>query len=140
MGSVREGRNVVRVAKFLQRKLTETGHEVELVGKDSCSGPLKVINTRLRFSDPEIVDVPLLKRPLHFYTSRNRATTVLRRFNDQVKAADAYVVLTAEYNRQLPPALTNLLDHLPPLSYAFKISGIVAYSTGKRALEGTLER
>ena len=31
-----------------------------------------------------------------------------------IDAADAYVVVTAEYNNCLPPPLTNLLDHFSP--------------------------
>jgi len=74
--------------------------------------------------------LPLLKQPLQFYPSPTQAPKVLQDLNEKIKSADAFVVLTAEYNRQMPPALTNLLDHFPPLSYAFKASAIVSYSMG----------
>lgn len=40
-------------------------------------------------------------------------------------------MISSEYNRAVPPAMVNLLDHLPPRSYAFKTSAIVSYSMGK---------
>lgn len=40
------------------------------------------------------------------------------------------MVVCAEYNHSVPPALKNLLDHFGPAEFAFKPSGIVTYSTG----------
>ena len=58
--------------------------------------------------------MPVLKQPLHFYADSTKAPEVLHKLNEIVIKADAYLILTAEYNRSLPPALTNLMDHLPP--------------------------
>ena len=51
--------------------------------------------------------------------------------NKVIAAADAFVVLAAEYNHSLPPALTNLMDHF--FSYKYRPSGIVSYSAGPYA-------
>ena len=56
---------------------------------------------------------------------------VLEDTNKVIAAADAYVVLAAEYNHSLPPALTNLMDHF--FSYKHRPSGIVCYSAGPYA-------
>ncbi len=40
------------------------------------------------------------------------------------------VLVSAEYNATIPPALTNLLDHFPPASYRHKPCSIVTYSLG----------
>ena len=47
-----------------------------------------------------------------------------------IEAADAFVVITAEYNHSMPPALTNLMDHFPIKAYKYRPTGIVSYSAG----------
>mmetsp|Transcript_30399 Transcript_30399/g.50299 ORF Transcript_30399/g.50299 Transcript_30399/m.50299 type:complete len:228 (-) Transcript_30399:279-962(-) len=42
--------------------------------------------------------------------------------------ADCYVIVTAEYNHSVPPALLSMLDHFGGSCYAGKPSGIVTYS------------
>lgn len=59
----------------------------------------------------------MLKKPLHFYQDWSQAPEVLHILNKLVSEADAYIIVTAEYNRSLPPGLTNLLNHLPPPRY-----------------------
>ena len=43
LGSVREGRLGLRVAKFMENYLVKTGHEVELFGKDSLQAIFFVV-------------------------------------------------------------------------------------------------
>jgi len=50
--------------------------------------------------------------------------------NNKLKESDAVVVVSAEYNHSIPPALSNMLDYFPLASYAYKPSGIVCYSMG----------
>lgn len=64
--------------------------------------------------DPEHYNLPLLKQPFHFYQDPSKIPEKLNSLNSKIAGADAYIILLAEYNRTLPPALTNLLDHLPP--------------------------
>jgi len=114
LGSVRDGRMGDRVGKFVASKLSEAKHNVEVL-------------------DPMTLDIPLLKQALQFYPDPSKAPQILRDINEKIKNADAFVVITAEYNRQMPPALTNLIDHFPPGSYAFRPSAIVSYSLGPGA-------
>ena len=50
--------------------------------------------------------------------------------HQKIKDAQGFVIVTAEYNCSLPPALTNLLDHFPPPSYRHKPASIASYSMG----------
>ena len=68
----------------------------------------------MQFVDPEEYDLPVVKKPLHFYSDPSQAPEKLHKLNKAIQDADAYVILLAEYNRSLPPALTNLMDHIPP--------------------------
>jgi len=69
-------------------------------------------------------------KPLHYYRDRAEAPNWLREADRKLSEADAVVVLSAEYNRCIPPALSNLLDHFPGSSFSYKPSAIVCYSMG----------
>src|SRR5207244_6390479 len=58
-----------------------------------------------------------------------QAPEPLERLAAILKPADAYVIVSAEYNHSIPPALSNLLDHFLE-EYFFKPSAIVCYSPG----------
>eukprot|EP00794_Sanderia_malayensis_P008798 gene8798-9739_t len=114
VGSVREGRMSERVVSHLKKVFADhqsDGHTFEVI-------------------DPEDYDIPLLKQPLHFYRDPSKAPAILHQLNDTIKNADAYIIVSAEYNRTIPPALTNIMDHFPPASYGFKPSAVVTYSMG----------
>ena len=53
------------------------------------------------------------------------------------RRADAFVIVTAEYNHSIPPALSNTLDHFLE-EYFWRPSAIVCYSAG--AFGGTTRR
>jgi len=111
MGSVRDGRNVTRVEKFITSKLKEANYEVDVW-------------------DPKELNLPMLTQSLHLYPDPSKAPQQLREMDEKIRAADAFIVLTPEYNRQLPPALTNMIDYFSPVSYAYRASAIVCYSLG----------
>lgn len=111
LGSVREGRMGLRVARFIVKQLEAANHVVELF-------------------DPLEMQIPMLVKPLHHYRDQTEAPDWLRDANRKVREADAVVVVSAEYNHSIPPALSNLLDHFPGSSFAYKPSGIVCYSMG----------
>ena len=49
----------------------------------------------------------------------------------RIRAADAYVMVSPEYNHSPSPALTDLLNAFPSSAFAFKPSLIVTYSSGQ---------
>lgn len=109
-GSVRTERKGIRAARFLEESCRRRGHRVALV-------------------DPAVQELPLLDRMYKEYEPREKAPPVLRRIAEAVVPADAYVVVSGEYNHGVPPALSNLLDHFLE-EYFRKPSAIVCYSAG----------
>jgi len=107
LGSIRDGRIGKKVAEYLKKRLD--GFNVD-------------------FMDPDVLELPLLRKPIHFYEEQSEAPQLLQDLHERIKKADAYVVITPEYNRNISPVLTNFMDHFPPSSYNGKVSGIVSYS------------
>jgi NAD(P)H-dependent FMN reductase len=108
-GSVRDGRQGIKAAKFVIKEFERRKHFVKLV-------------------DPLEYDIPLLKKMYKEY-GEGEAPENLQKLHDLFTKADAIVVVSAEYNHSIPPALSNLLDHFMP-EFFHKPSGIVTYSAG----------
>ena len=109
LGTVRSQRIGPRVAKFIVRRLQERGQAPTLV-------------------DPVEFPLPLLDKMYKDYPA-GQAPPVLERLTQIIKPADAYVIVSAEYNHSIPPALSNLLDHFLE-EYFWRPSAIVCYSPG----------
>jgi NAD(P)H-dependent FMN reductase len=60
---------------------------------------------------------------------KGSAPPSLERLAALFRAADAFVIVSAEYNHSIPPALSNLLDHFLE-EYFWRPSAIVCYSAG----------
>jgi NAD(P)H-dependent FMN reductase len=108
-GSVRETRQGIKAARFVERQLAGRGHSASLV-------------------DPMECRLPLLDRMYKEYP-KGEAPEVLERLATLYRAADAFVVVSGEYNHGIPPALKNLLDHFLE-EYFWRPSAIVCYSAG----------
>jgi NAD(P)H-dependent FMN reductase len=80
--------------------------------------------------DPEALPLEILKVPLQFYPKQEEAPEWLREADAKIRGADGFLILSAEYNCGIPPALSNLIDHFPPASYRHRPVGIVTYSMG----------
>lgn len=63
--------------------------------------------TDVEFDFVEIGDLPLY----NYDDDANQAASV-KRVKAQIKAADAVLVVTPEYNRSIPAALKNVVDHV----------------------------
>lgn len=109
LGSVRRDRIGIRVARYAVAALEKRGHQVTMV-------------------DPVDFSLPLLDRMYKEYEP-GQAPPVLERLAEIIRDADAYVIVSAEYNHSIPPALSNLLDHFLE-EYFFKPSAIMCYSAG----------
>ena len=72
--------------------------------------------------------MPLLDRMYKEY-EKGTAPQILESLATLYRTADAFVVVTGEYNHSIPPALSNLLDHFLE-EYFFRPSAIVCYSSG----------
>lgn len=108
-GSVRTARVGIRAARFIAQQAQTRGHHVELI-------------------DPVEDPLPLLDKMYKEYAP-GEAPATLARLAKHIIAADGYVIVSGEYNHNVPPALANLLDHFLE-EYFWKPSAIVCYSAG----------
>lgn len=108
-GSVRSERKGIRAARFIASQCRVRGHQVNLI-------------------DPLEFPLPLLDKMYKEYKP-GEAPETLERLAGLIKRADAYIVVSAEYNHSIPPALSNLLDYFLE-EYFWKPSAIMCYSAG----------
>ena len=108
-GSARSARQGIKAARFICQQCEARGHQVTLI-------------------EPGSHPLPLLDRMYKEYAD-GEAPELLQQIADAVSAADAFVVVSGEYNHTVPPGLSNLMDHFLE-QYFFKPSGIVSYSAG----------
>jgi NAD(P)H-dependent FMN reductase len=109
LGSVRRDRIGNRAAQMVVRELERRGHDVYLV-------------------DPLELQLPLLDR-MYKEHAAGEAPEPLERLAKLYRSVDGFLVVSAEYNHGIPPALKNLLDHFLE-EYFWRPSGIVCYSAG----------
>lgn len=110
LGSVRADRAGLRAARFLVAQLEARGHEAPLV-------------------DPAELKLPLLDRMYKEYP-KGEAPEPMERLAALYRRSDAFVVVSAEYNHSVPPALSNTLDHFLE-EYFWRPSAICCYSAGQ---------
>ena len=108
-GSVRETRQGIKAARFVDDQLRRRGHQTTLV-------------------DPMEYRLPLLDRMYKEFPKAD-APEVMERLATLYRAADGFVIVSGEYNHGIPPALKNLLDHFLE-EYFWRPSAIVCYSGG----------
>jgi len=109
LGSVRRDRMGTRAADLVVRELKDRGHEVHLV-------------------DPLELQLPLLDR-MYKEHPEGEAPEKLESLAQLYRSVDGFLIVSAEYNHGIPPALKNLLDHFLE-EYFWRPSGIVCYSAG----------
>jgi NAD(P)H-dependent FMN reductase len=110
LGSVRTERQGIKAARFIIRHLKGRGHEPVLI-------------------DPMEKQLPLLDRMYKEYPA-GTAPPLLEELAALYRRADGFVIVTAEYNQSVPPALKNLLDHFLE-EYFWRPSSILSYSAGR---------
>ncbi|MEM1057140.1 MAG: NAD(P)H-dependent oxidoreductase [Bacteroidota bacterium] len=109
-GSVRSHRAGIRAARYIVRGLEDRGHAVTLV-------------------DPAETRLPMLDRMYKEFAD-GEAPEPMETLAEQIRTADAFVIVTGEYNHLPPPALLNTLDHFLE-EWSFRPSAIVSYSAGR---------
>lgn len=109
LGSVRVDRQGIKAARLLVSALENRGHEAVLV-------------------DPMEIRLPLLDRMYKEYP-KGGAPAELEQLAGLYRRADGFLLVSAEYNHGVPPALKNLLDHFLE-EYFWRPSAIACYSAG----------
>ena len=106
-GSPRKESISIRAALYLKNHLTaNTDHSVDII-------------------DVREWDLPLLQ---NVFSSVEATPERYRPLTERMFAADAFILVTPEYNGSYSPALQNLLDHFPKQSH--KAFGLVTTSKG----------
>ena len=63
-----------------------------------------------------------------YFKKPDEISSQLKNCVEKVAAADAFIVLTPEYNHTIPHGLTNMMNQFGGSKYAYKPSGCVCYS------------
>ena len=108
-GSVRSEREGIKGARFLVNKCRERNWDVTLI-------------------DPLEYKHPLIDK-MYKEFKEGEAPEVMHKVSKILKEADAFIVVSGEYNNSVPPGLINLIDHYQS-EYFFKASAIASYSDG----------
>ncbi len=108
-GSVRRDRLGIRVVRFLKSELEKRGQEVDVI--DALEEALPLLDLRLSdyITDP--------------------APDNLDNLAARIKAAEAFIIVSGEYNHTLQPGLINLIDHFYG-EWGHRAVGFATYSTG----------
>ena len=76
--------------------------------------------------DPVEYNLPLLNKR---YFEMKEPELKFKQLHDIFTETDGFIIITAEYNHGIPPALKNLLDHFGG-EFKYKSCGIISYSDG----------
>jgi len=109
-GSYRSDRQGIRLAEFLVRRLRARGEDAQLI-------------------DAKALNLPMLDRMFKEYPP-GKAPEVLQGLAARIRAADAFVFVTGEYNWGMQPGLKNLTDHFLE-EWFFRPAAIASYSAGR---------
>lgn len=111
-GSYRSDRMGIRLADFLVVGLKARGADVELI-------------------DAKAVGLPMLDR-MYKEHAPGSAPPALEELAQKIRAADAFVFVTGEYNWGMQPGLKNLTDHFLE-EWFWRPAAIASYSAGRIA-------
>ena len=109
-GSYRSDRLGIRLADYLVGKLKARGAEPELI-------------------DAQAVDLPMLDRMYKEYPE-GQAPEAMETLAGKIRAADAFVFVTGEYNWGPQPGLKNLTDHFLE-EWFWRPAAVASYSAGR---------
>jgi NAD(P)H-dependent FMN reductase len=113
-GSYRSDRLGIRLASYIVEGLRKRGENPELI-------------------DAKAVGLPILDRMYKEYP-KGEAPPVMEELAQKIRAADAFVFVTGEYNWGMQPGLKNLTDHYLE-EWFWRPAAVASYSSGR--LSGT---
>ncbi|MBC7491501.1 MAG: NAD(P)H-dependent oxidoreductase, partial [Novosphingobium sp.] len=111
-GSYRSDRQGIRLAHFLRDAFNGRGAQAELI-------------------DAKAIGLPMLDRMYKEYPS-GEAPPALEELAVKIRGADAFVVVTGEYNWGVQPGLKNLTDHFLE-EWFWRPAALASYSAGRFA-------
>lgn len=125
----------MKILVFLGTVRESTPPKPARLGVRVAKASLNCLNARFAEHEIELIDV--LDYPLeaifkpHFAYASNQAPAALSSLAEKITAADAFIMISPEYNHSMSPALANLLNHFGSSLFAYKPSAIVTYSAGQ---------
>lgn len=111
-GSYRADRQGIKLARYLVKAFAARGADAELI-------------------DAKAVDLPILDRMYKEYPA-DTAPERMEALAGKIRAADAFVFVTGEYNWGVQPGLKNLTDHFLE-EWFWRPAAIASYSAGRSA-------
>ena len=111
-GSYRSDRMGIRLATYIVEELAKRGENPELI-------------------DAKAVGLPILDRMYKEYP-KGEAPPAMEALAKKIRAADAFVFVTGEYNWGVQPGLKNLTDHYLE-EWFWRPAAIASYSSGRLA-------
>ncbi len=111
-GSYRADRAGIRLAHYIVEGLRARGAAAELI-------------------DAQKIGLPMLDRMYKEYAA-GTAPPAMQQLADSIRAADAFVFVTGEYNWGIQPGLKNLTDHFLEEWY-WRPAAVASYSAGRLA-------
>ncbi|MGB6308362.1 MAG: NAD(P)H-dependent oxidoreductase [Steroidobacteraceae bacterium] len=109
-GSYRADRRGIRLAQFVTAGLAERGSLPELI-------------------DAQAVNLPMLDRMYKEYPA-GAAPPAMQALAEKIRAADAFVFVSGEYNWGVQPGLKNLTDHYLE-EWFWRPAAVASYSAGR---------
>ena len=111
-GSYRSDRLGIRLADYIVAHLRARGDDAELI-------------------DAKAIGLPMLDRMYKEYAP-GAAPAAMETLAQKIKAADAFIFVTGEYNWGMQPGLKNLTDHFLE-EWFWRPAAIASYSAGRLA-------
>jgi NAD(P)H-dependent FMN reductase len=111
-GSYRSDRMGIRLAQYLMARLRSSGADPELI-------------------DAKAVGLPILDRMFKEYP-KGSAPAAMESLACKIRAADAFIFVTGEYNWGIQAGLKNLTDHFLE-EWFWRPAAIASYSAGRAA-------
>jgi NAD(P)H-dependent FMN reductase len=111
-GSYRSDRRGIRLATYIMDGLGKRGENPELI-------------------DAKAVGLPILDRMYKEYP-KGEAPPAMEELAQKIRAADAFVFVTGEYNWGMQPGLKNLTDHYLE-EWFWRPAAVASYSSGRLA-------
>ena len=111
-GSTRKNRLGIRFVKYLSEQIKLKGHFPNIVDP---------LNTKLPMLDKRFADYQKSKVPLN-----------INKVHKTINTADAFIIISAEYNHMPPPALINIFNYFYE-EFNRKPSCVCTYSSGSFA-------
>lgn len=122
----------MNVLLFLGSRRQSSPPNPARLGERVCSFLSTQAASRFEVTVIDPLDYPLAAvfKPSFAYSNKS-VPDYLAQLQDLIQQADAYVMLSPEYNHSMSPALSDLLNHFPGSAFSFKPSLIATYSSGQ---------